>query len=140
MDYGLSNLSFIFITVTFYTMIKSIIPILIMINLILFGLLKLNIKLLLSVSLITIGIFLTVFGSVDLNIFGVVLVVIGCFIQSIRLTLLELYLKKEKFNTLMVLCYVSLISSFTVFPFAFFIEFYKIFLFFSKFQFLGIFL
>jgi len=95
LDVGLSNLSLVRITITFFTMIKSSSPIWVILSAFLFGLEKITCSLLTVGGLIVIGELLTAFGEVDFDLIGFFLCLTAAVCSGIRWTLVQF-----KLNTL----------------------------------------
>jgi solute carrier family 35 protein C2 len=161
-DYGLSNLSLVFVTVTVYTIVKSVVPLFIMIISFITGVLKPKLSLILSVVFITIGIMLTLFGFTQVNILGVFFIALAAGCAAIRLVglqkvlqstdiiprklltdedfersddeVLELHLEPTHVPSLLVYCYVSGVISLTLLPLAAIFEFRDIYVKFSDYK------
>ena len=73
-DIGLSNLSLVRISITFFTMVKSSSPIWVLISAFIFGLEKITCNLVMVGLLITAGEILTAFGEVEFDTVGFILV------------------------------------------------------------------
>eukprot|EP01080_Neovahlkampfia_damariscottae_P004136 gene4136-7446_t len=97
-DYGLSNTSFIFITVTLYTMIKSSIPLFVMIISFLFLILKPKIILIISILFISIGIGTAVGSTTEYSLIGIILVLSSSIISALRLVILQKVLQSNEFE------------------------------------------
>jgi len=95
LDVGLSNLSLVRITITFFTMIKSSSPIWVLISAFLFGLEKITCSLVTVGGLIVAGELLTAFGEVEFDTIGFFLCLIAAVCSGIRWTLVQF-----KLNTL----------------------------------------
>ncbi|KAL0476388.1 YMD8 [Acrasis kona] len=96
MDYGLSNISFIYNTVTLYTIVKSSVPIFTLIVSFLAGMERFTIQLSVSVALISFGIAMAAFTSGDFNLLGAVLVLIASMIGGFRLVYVQYILQPHK--------------------------------------------
>jgi len=117
-DIGLSNLSFKFITLTFYTMCKSSSPIFLLIFAFLFKLEKINLKLIGIVALITGGIILAVMGETQFDAAGFALVMSASVLAGLRWTITQMLLQKEKLgmtNPFATLYYIAPIMACTLF-------------------------
>lgn len=94
-DVGLSNLSLVRISITFYTMIKASTPIFVLAWAYFLGIEKITIGLLAVVLIIAIGEFLTVAGEGgDLDVVGLLLCLTASFLSGARWTLVQLKLRQ----------------------------------------------
>jgi len=93
-DVGLSNLSLVRISITFFTMIKSSSPIWVLISAFLFGLEKVTCSLMTVGMLIVAGELLTAFGEVEFDTVGFFLCLTAAVCSGIRWTLVQLKLNK----------------------------------------------
>ncbi|KAG2374997.1 hypothetical protein C9374_010371 [Naegleria lovaniensis] len=84
-DFGCSTLSLKYITVSLYTMLKSSIPVFVMIISFIFKLEKVKLILIASIVLISVGIGMTSRGSIHFDIFGFILVIVAVIFAAIRL-------------------------------------------------------
>ncbi len=89
LDVGLSNLSLVRITITFFTMIKSSSPIWVLLSAFLFGLEKITCSLLTVGGLIVAGELLTAFGEVEFDTIGFFLCLTAAVCSGIRWTLVQ---------------------------------------------------
>nr|XP_039274335.1 solute carrier family 35 member C2-like isoform X2 [Styela clava] len=96
LDIGLSNWSFVFITVSLYTMVKSSAVIFILAFAILLKLEKARWSLIFVVILIATGLFLFVYESTQFNLEGFILVLIAAFIGGLRWTLSQILTQKQE--------------------------------------------
>lgn len=96
LDIGLSNWSFLFITISLYTMTKSSAVIFILFFSLLFRLEEPNPFLVVVVLLISSGLFMFTFQSTQFNLEGFVMVLIASFIGGIRWTLTQLLMQKAE--------------------------------------------
>ncbi|XP_069740902.1 solute carrier family 35 member C2 isoform X2 [Narcine bancroftii] len=94
LDIGLSNWSFIFITVSLYTMTKSTAVLFILFFAVIFKLEKLRSWLLAVILLIAGGLFMFTYKSTQFNLKGFILVLIASFIGGIRWTLTQILTQK----------------------------------------------
>lgn len=94
LDVGLSNLSLVRISITFFTMIKSSSPIWVLLSAFLFGLEKVTCSLLAVGVLIVAGELLTAFGEVEFDTVGFFLCLTAAVCSGIRWTLVQLKLNK----------------------------------------------
>lgn len=93
-DIGLSNLSLVRISITFFTMVKSSSPIWVLISAFIFGLEKITCNLVMVGLLITAGEILTAFGEVEFDTVGFILVLGAAICGGIRWTLVQFKLQK----------------------------------------------
>ncbi|XP_058418557.1 solute carrier family 35 member C2 isoform X2 [Diceros bicornis minor] len=96
LDVGLSNWSFLYITVSLYTMTKSSAVLFILIFSLIFKLEKLRAALVLVVLLIAGGLFMFTYKSTQFNVEGFALVLGASFIGGIRWTLTQILLQKAE--------------------------------------------
>lgn len=94
-DIGLSNLSLVFITVSFYTMVKSTGPLFLLVVAFAMGLEKPSLYLLGVVLILSTGMLLAVFGETSFNTIGFTLVLSASFFSGLRWALMQLLLQKE---------------------------------------------
>jgi solute carrier family 35, member C2 len=92
-DVGLSNLSLVRITMTFYTMVKSSTPIFVLAWAYLFGIEQITWSLILVVLIIAAGELLTVLGEVDFDHVGFLLCLTASVLSGARWTLVQLKLR-----------------------------------------------
>lgn len=88
-DVGLSNLSLVRISITFFTMIKSSSPIWVLLSAFIFGLEKITCTLVAVGVLIMLGEVLTAFGEVEFDTIGFVLCGAAAVCSGIRWTLVQ---------------------------------------------------
>ncbi|KAM6378449.1 solute carrier family 35 member C2 isoform 2-T2 [Pluvialis apricaria] len=96
LDIGLSNWSFLYVTVSLYTMTKSSAIIFILLFSLLFKLEEVRVALLLVVLLIAGGLFMFTYKSTQFNAQGFVLVLCASFLGGIRWTLTQILLQKAE--------------------------------------------
>ena len=96
LDIGLSNWSFVFITVSLYTMVKSTAVLFIMAFAIVFKLEKARWSLIIVVFFISAGLFMFVYKSSQFNLEGFILVLLASFTGGIRWTLTQILSQKEE--------------------------------------------
>ncbi|MGH0131759.1 UNVERIFIED_CONTAM: hypothetical protein FKN15_048587 [Acipenser sinensis] len=96
LDIGLSNWSFLFITISLYTMTKSSAVLFILFFSLVFKLEEKNPCLIVVVVLIASGLFMFTFESTQFNVEGFVLVLLASFIGGIRWTLTQILLQKAE--------------------------------------------
>ncbi|KAF6726061.1 Solute carrier family 35 member C2 [Oryzias melastigma] len=96
LDIGLSNWSFLFITISLYTMTKSSAVLFILFFSLIFKLEEPNPFLILVVLLISCGLFMFTFHSTQFNMEGFIMVLLAAFIGGIRWTLTQLLMQKAE--------------------------------------------
>ncbi|XP_053782388.1 solute carrier family 35 member C2 isoform X3 [Desmodus rotundus] len=96
LDVGLSNWSFLYITVSLYTMTKSSAVLFILIFSLIFKLEELRAALVLVVLLIAGGLFMFTYKSTQFNMEGFALVLGASFVGGIRWTLTQILLQKAE--------------------------------------------
>lgn len=96
LDIGLSNWSFLFITISLYTMTKSSAVLFILFFSLVFKLEEPNPLLILVVLLIAGGLFMFTFESTQFNLQGFIMVLLASFIGGIRWTLTQILIQKEE--------------------------------------------
>eukprot|EP00529_Nitzschia_sp_RCC80_P023639 CAMPEP_0113489642 /NCGR_PEP_ID=MMETSP0014_2-20120614/26634_1 /TAXON_ID=2857 /ORGANISM="Nitzschia sp." /LENGTH=457 /DNA_ID=CAMNT_0000383385 /DNA_START=331 /DNA_END=1701 /DNA_ORIENTATION=+ /assembly_acc=CAM_ASM_000159 len=89
LDVGLSNLSMVTITLTFYTMVKSSTPVFVLGWAYLFGIEKITWSLIGVIVVIALGEFLTVFGEAEFVIHGFLLCLSASILSGARWTLVQ---------------------------------------------------
>ena len=89
-DIGLSNLSLVTISITFYTMVKASTPIFVLIWAYFFGIMKIKWSLCGVIVVIAIGEYLTVSGEVDFILKGFLLCLMASILSGARWTLVQL--------------------------------------------------
>ncbi|XP_064321726.1 solute carrier family 35 member C2 isoform X4 [Phalacrocorax carbo] len=94
LDIGLSNWSFLYVTVSLYTMTKSSAILFILLFSLLFKLEEVRVTLLLVVLLIAGGLFMFTYKSTQFNAQGFVLVLCASFLGGIRWTLTQILMQK----------------------------------------------
>ncbi|KAM6243286.1 solute carrier family 35 member C2 isoform 5-T6 [Spheniscus humboldti] len=94
LDIGLSNWSFLYVTVSLYTMTKSSAILFILLFSLLFKLEEVRVALLLVVLLIAGGLFMFTYKSTQFNAQGFVLVLCASFLGGIRWTLTQILMQK----------------------------------------------
>jgi solute carrier family 35 protein C2 len=92
-DIGLSNLSLVTITITFYTMVKASTPIFVLGWAYLFGIERITWTLLLVVFIIAVGEFMTVLGEVEFDEVGFLMCLGASILSGARWTLVQLKLQ-----------------------------------------------
>ncbi|XP_038131254.1 solute carrier family 35 member C2 [Cyprinodon tularosa] len=96
LDIGLSNWSFLFITISLYTMTKSSAVLFILFFSLVFKLEEPNPFLILVVLLIACGLFMFTYESTQFNMEGFILVLMASFIGGIRWTLTQVLMQKAE--------------------------------------------
>ncbi|XP_072773287.1 solute carrier family 35 member C2 isoform X4 [Taeniopygia guttata] len=96
LDIGLSNWSFLYVTVSLYTMTKSSAILFILLFSLLFKLEEMRVTLLLVVLLIAGGLFMFTYKSTQFNTQGFVLVLCASFLGGIRWTLTQILMQKAE--------------------------------------------
>ncbi|XP_074537532.1 solute carrier family 35 member C2-like [Halichoeres trimaculatus] len=96
LDIGLSNWSFLFITISLYTMTKSSAVLFILFFSLLFKLEEPNPFLIVVVLLIATGLFMFTFESTQFNLEGFIMVLLASFIGGIRWTLTQVLMQKAE--------------------------------------------
>ncbi|XP_037334846.2 solute carrier family 35 member C2 isoform X3 [Pungitius pungitius] len=96
LDIGLSNWSFLFITISLYTMTKSSAVLFILFFSLVFKLEEPNPFLILVVLLISCGLFMFTFESTQFNLKGFTMVLVASFIGGIRWTLTQVLMQKAE--------------------------------------------
>ncbi|KAJ3222723.1 Triose-phosphate Transporter [Clydaea vesicula] len=95
LDIGFSNASFRFITLTFYTMVKSGAPVFVLLFAFLFKLEKINCKLIICIGVICFGVLLMVTDKTNFNINGYLLVQAATILSGLRWALIQILLKNS---------------------------------------------
>ncbi|RGB42127.1 triose-phosphate transporter family-domain-containing protein [Rhizophagus diaphanus] len=105
----MANASFVFITLSFYTMIKSSTPIWVLVFAFIFGLEQPRLILIFIISIISFGVILTVAGETKFNLTGFLLVLGAAIVSGLRWSLTQMLLQKEEGmnNPVATLYYVS---------------------------------
>ncbi|XP_036389444.1 solute carrier family 35 member C2 [Megalops cyprinoides] len=96
LDIGLSNWSFLFITISLYTMTKSSAVLFILFFSLIFKLEEPNPFLIVVVLLIAGGLFMFTYQSTQFNLEGFILVLLASFIGGIRWTLTQVLMQKAE--------------------------------------------
>ncbi|XP_039242163.1 solute carrier family 35 member C2 isoform X4 [Pipra filicauda] len=96
LDIGLSNWSFLYVTVSLYTMTKSSAILFILLFSLLFKLEEMRVTLLLVVLLIAGGLFMFTYKSTQFNAQGFILVLCASFLGGIRWTLTQILMQKAE--------------------------------------------
>lgn len=93
LDVGLSNLSLVRITLTFYTMVKSSTPIFVLGWAYIFKIERITLHLIFVILIIASGEFLTVYGEVDFDRLGFILCLVASVLSGLRWTLVQTMLQ-----------------------------------------------
>ncbi|NXD84416.1 S35C2 protein, partial [Halcyon senegalensis] len=96
LDIGLSNWSFLYVSVSLYTMTKSSAILFILLFSLLFKLEEVRVALLLVVLLIAGGLFMFTYKSTQFNTQGFVLVLCASFLGGLRWTLTQILMQKAE--------------------------------------------
>ncbi|KAL2104121.1 hypothetical protein ACEWY4_000989 [Coilia grayii] len=96
LDIGLSNWSFLFITISLYTMTKSTAVLFILLFSLVFKLEEPNPFLIVVVLLISGGLFMFTYESTQFNLEGFIMVLLASFIGGIRWTLTQVLMQKAE--------------------------------------------
>ncbi|KAL9652475.1 hypothetical protein ABK040_000047 [Willaertia magna] len=94
-DWGMANLSFKYITISLYTMLRSCIPVFVMIFSFIIKLEKMNWILIFSILFISIGVALTSKGSIGFQMIGFILVIGSTLFAGMRLVYAQFILQKH---------------------------------------------
>jgi len=94
LDIGLSNLSLVRITLTFYTMVKSSTPVFVLGWAYIFKIERITLPLIGVIVIIAAGEFLTVYGEVDFDRKGFILCLCASMLSGLRWTLVQSMLQK----------------------------------------------
>ncbi|CAG8561398.1 5636_t:CDS:2 [Cetraspora pellucida] len=105
----MANASLMYITLSFYTMVKSSTPIWVLIFAFMFGLENPRIILVFIISVISIGVIMTVFGETAFNLTGFLLVLGAAISSGLRWSLTQMLLQQEESmnNPIATLYYIS---------------------------------
>ncbi|CAA6661144.1 unnamed protein product [Spirodela intermedia] len=110
LDINLSNVSLVFISVTFATMCKSSSPIFLLVFAFAFRLESPSIKLLGIILIISLGVLLTVAKETEFEFWGFVLVMLASVTSGFRWSMTQILLQKEAYglkNPLTLMSYVA---------------------------------
>ena len=94
LDYGASNLSLVYITLSFYTMVKSSSPLFLLLFAFLLRLEQPSWKLTGIMGVIMSGVMLSVYGELKFDLFGFVLVLSAAFLAGCRWGYVQILLQK----------------------------------------------
>ncbi|XP_042434202.1 probable sugar phosphate/phosphate translocator At1g06470 isoform X1 [Zingiber officinale] len=110
LDINLSNVSLVFISVTFATMCKSASPIFLLLFAFAFRLETPSIKLLLIIIIISFGILLTVAKETEFQFWGFIFVMFAAVMSGFRWSMTQILLQKESYglkNPITLMSYVT---------------------------------
>ncbi|XP_041992290.1 probable sugar phosphate/phosphate translocator At1g06470 [Salvia splendens] len=110
LDINLSNLSLVFISVTFATMCKSAAPIFLLLFAFAFRLESPSFKLLGIMTVISVGVLLTVAREAEFEFWGFIFVMLAAVMSGFRWTMTQILLQKETYglkNPLTLMSYVT---------------------------------
>jgi solute carrier family 35 protein C2 len=96
LDIGLSNSSLKYISLSFYTMVKSAAPVFILLFAVLFKLEKFSTKLTASIMVIVIGVIIMVSNETKFNMFGYFEIQLATVLSGLRWSLTQLLLKNHE--------------------------------------------
>lgn len=120
-DVGLSNLSLVRISITFYTMVKSSSPIFVLGWAYLLGIERITPQLLVVVLVIAAGEFLTVTGEIDFDQYGFALCLAASMLSGARWTLVQMKLQSMEPPLKSTIATMRLLSP-SMFSFLFFLS------------------
>ncbi|KAF9964207.1 Triose-phosphate Transporter [Mortierella alpina] len=106
----MANASLMYITLSFYTMIKSSTPIWVLVFAFSFGLEKPRMSLILIIAVIVVGVILTVAGETQFDMTGFILVLLAAVMSGLRWSLTQMLLQKDQLgmdNPIATLYYIS---------------------------------
>ncbi|KAI8615051.1 triose-phosphate transporter family-domain-containing protein [Chytriomyces sp. MP71] len=95
LDIGLSNASLQFISLSFYTIVKSVVPVWVLIFSVMLGLEKLQMNMFLVISLMCAGVACTVMGEIKFSWFGFTLIQTASMVSGLRWGLTQLLLQMD---------------------------------------------
>ncbi|XP_066314996.1 probable sugar phosphate/phosphate translocator At1g06470 [Miscanthus floridulus] len=98
LDINLSNISLVFITVTFATMCKSASPIFILLFAFMFRLEKPSFSLLGIMLVISFGVLLTVAKETEFNLWGFIFIMLAAVMSGFRWSMTQILLQKEEYG------------------------------------------
>ncbi|KAG0327703.1 Triose-phosphate Transporter [Podila humilis] len=106
----MANASLMYITLSFYTMIKSSTPIWVLVFAFFFGLEKPRLSLIMIIGVIVIGVVLTVAGEAQFDMTGFILVLMASVMSGLRWSMTQMLLQKDTLgmdNPVATLYYIS---------------------------------
>jgi len=98
LDINLSNISLVFITVTFATMCKSAAPIFILLFAFMFRLEKPSFSLLGIMLIVSFGVLLTVAKETEFNLWGFIFIMLAAVMSGFRWSMTQILLQKEEYG------------------------------------------
>ncbi|KAF8766333.1 hypothetical protein HU200_007851 [Digitaria exilis] len=98
LDINLSNISLVFITVTFATMCKSAAPIFILLFAFMFRLEKPSFSLLGIMLIVSFGVLLTVAKETEFNLWGFIFIMLAAVMAGFRWSMTQILLQKEEYG------------------------------------------
>lgn len=116
LDINLSNISLVFITVTFATMCKSAAPIFILLFAFLFRLEKPSFNILGIMLIVSVGVLLTVAKETEFNIWGFIFIMLAAVMSGFRWCMTQILLQKEEYglkNPFTLMSYVTPVMAVT---------------------------
>ncbi|ONM38181.1 putative sugar phosphate/phosphate translocator [Zea mays] len=111
LDINLSNISLVFITVTFATMCKSASPIFILLFAFMFRLEKPSFSLLGIMLVVSFGVLLTVAKETEFNLWGFIFIMLAAVMSGFRWSMTQILLQKEEYGKLSILAFYSQIRA-----------------------------
>ncbi|KAM3351362.1 hypothetical protein ACQJBY_023388 [Aegilops geniculata] len=116
LDINLTNISFVFITVTFATMCKSGAPIFILLFAFLFRLEKPSFNILGIMLIVSVGVLLTVAKETQFNLWGFIFIMLAAVMSGFRWCMTQILLQKEEYglkNPFTLMSYVTPVMAIT---------------------------
>ncbi|XP_006644708.2 probable sugar phosphate/phosphate translocator At1g06470 [Oryza brachyantha] len=116
LDINLSNISLVFITVTFATMCKSAAPIFILLFAFLFRLEKPSFNLLGIMLIVSFGVLLTVAKETEFSLWGFIFIMLAAVMSGFRWCMTQILLQKEEYglrNPFTLMSYVTPVMAIT---------------------------
>ncbi|KAF9426320.1 Triose-phosphate Transporter [Podila epigama] len=110
LEIGMANASLMYITLSFYTMIKSSTPIWVLVFAFFFRLEKPRLSLILIIGVIVVGVVLTVAGETQFDMTGFILVLLASVMSGLRWSMTQMLLQKDALgmdNPVATLYYIS---------------------------------
>eukprot|EP00834_Sanchytrium_tribonematis_P000102 NODE_3_length_80033_cov_0.932970.p18 type:complete len:369 gc:universal NODE_3_length_80033_cov_0.932970:35421-36527(+) len=95
-DIGASNMALVHVTVGFYTIVKSSVPLFVLLFAVFFKLEKISIKLCLMIFIITCGLILAVWRNANFNGIGFLLLMIAVVLAGLRWSLTQILMTSMK--------------------------------------------
>ncbi|KAM0857683.1 hypothetical protein ACQ4PT_048315 [Festuca glaucescens] len=116
LDINLSNISLVFITVTFATMCKSAAPIFILLFAFLFRLEKPSFNIIGIMLIVSFGVLLTVARETEFNLWGFIFIMLAAVMSGFRWCMTQILLQKEEYglkNPFTLMSYVTPVMAIT---------------------------